>query len=133
MWIIIGTMVPVVLAIYSLARLQQNRNSHGAQGPGGSAYNRGIDSYIPARLYNHEDPNLPSLAYPATTSQSAEEKEAAARKYLVKWDSDEENEQRLDSPTNVDTTVPVEVEEKKQLDKHKGKQTDVKWDKFEEK
>ncbi len=137
MWIIIGVAIPVVLAIYGLARLQQNRNSHGAQGPAGSANSRRADSYIPARLYkadsyNHDDLNQPSTTFPATTLQSAEEKEAAARKYLVKWDNDEGSEQRIDSPPHADTTVPVDVEEKKQLDKHKGNQADVKWDKFEE-
>jgi hypothetical protein len=137
MWTIIGVAVPVVLAMYGLARLQQKRNNHGAQGPAGSANSRRADSYIPARLYkadsyNHDDPNLPFTAFPATTLQSAEEKEEAARKYLVKWDSDEELERGSNVGTLIDAApTSQDVEEKKPSDRHK--QGDVKWDAFEEK
>ena len=132
MWNIIGVAVPVILAIYGLARLQQNRNSHGAQGPSGGVYQRLADSSIPGRLYNHEKPNLPSLSYPATTLQSAEEKDAAAHKYLVKWDSDEE----LEPSSNVVPLIdfaPTAQNVKKEKRSGKQKRTDVKWDAFEEK
>ncbi len=131
MWIIISTAIPIVLSIYGLSRLQQNRNSHGAQTPTCSDYVP-VRFYNHTRFYNHENPNLRRQA---NTLQSAEEKEAAARKYLVKWDSDEESEQSspLPLPADVDTTVASDVEEKKQTDKHRSKQADVKWDAFEEK
>src|SRR5579863_4115861 len=124
MWIIISTAIPIVLSIYGLSRLQQNRNSHGAQTPTNGDYIP-VRFYNHTRFYNHENPDLRRQA---NTLQSAEEKEEEARKYLVKWDRDEDNEQRIDSLTNVDTTVPVDVEEKKQPEKRKGNQADVKWD-----
>ncbi len=124
MWIIISTAIPIVLAVYGLSRLQQNRNSHGAQGPMCS-------NYTPARFYNHENPNLRRQA---NILQSAEEKDAAARKYLVKWDTDEDSEQSsaLPFPESVNTTVANDVEESKQTGKRQSKQADVKWDVFEE-
>ncbi len=82
MWIIISTAIPIILAFYGLSRLQQNRNSHGAQGPTCS-------TYTPARFYNSENPDLRRSA---NILQTAEEQEAEAHKYLVKWDSDEELE-----------------------------------------
>ena len=132
MWTIIGVAVPVVLAIYGLARLQQNRNSHGAHSSAESAYNRELNFYRSARLYNHEDPNLPSTTFPATTLQSAEEKEEAARKYLVKWDADEELAPGSNVAPLIDSaSTSQDVKEKELSDKHK--QADVKWDEFEEK
>jgi hypothetical protein len=125
MWIIISTAIPIVLAIYGLSRLQQNRNSHGAQGPT-------CGTYTHVQFYNHENPDLRRQA---NTLQSAEERDEEAHKYLVKWDSDEDSEQSpaLSLPTNVDTIVASSVEEPKQTHKHKSKQADVKWDVFEEK
>ena len=49
MWTIIGVAVPVVLALYGLARLQHNRNSHGAQGPAESANTRRVENAIASR------------------------------------------------------------------------------------
>ncbi len=139
MWTIIGTAIPIVLAVYGLARLQHIRSSHGAHGPAESASGRRADSYIPGRLYkadsyNHEDPNLPSTTFPATTLQSAKEKEEAARKYLVKWDSDEESEQSSALAPSPDMNIASnsDIEQPKQIDKRKSKQADVKWDEFEE-
>ena len=134
MWIIISTAIPIVLSIYGLARLQQNRNSHGAQGPSGGVYQRLADSSIPGQLYNHEKPHLSSPDFPAITLQSAEEKDAVARKYLVKWDSDEESEQSSALPLPVDVVAvgASSVEEPKRTHKHKSKQAEVKWDAFEE-
>lgn len=128
---IIGVAVPVVLALYSLARLQQNRNSHGAHAPTGGAFQRKAD-YTPARFYNREKPNLPSPDFPATTLQSAEEKDAAARKYLVKWDNDDE----LEPASNVALLIasaPTSQDMVKKKLLSKQKQADVKWDAFEEK
>ena len=125
MWIIIGTALPVVLAIYGLSRLQQNRNSHGAQGPTNSAFTI-------QQFYKHENPDLRRRA---NILQSAEENDAAAHKYRVKWDSDEESEQSPALPlsTDVVTAGASGVEEPKQTHKHKSKRAEVKWDKFEEK
>ena len=131
MWNIIGVAVPVILAIYGLARLQQNRNSHGAQGPSGGVYQRLADSSIPGRLYNHEKPNLPSPDFPAITLQSAEEKDEAAHKYLVKWDSDEELELSSNVVPLIDSALTAQ-DVKKEKWSGKRKRTDVKWDAFEE-
>lgn len=135
MWTIIGVAVPVVLALYGLARLQQNRNSHGAQGPAESANDRKVENAIASRHAdgaNQEKPQLPSKIFPATTLQSAEEKEAAAHKYLVKWDADEELAPVSNVALLIDSApTSQDVEEKKPSYKHK--QADVKWDAFEEK
>lgn len=124
MWIIISTAIPIVLAVYGLSRLQQNRNSHGAQGPTCSTYTH-------VQFYNSENPDLRRQA---NTLQSAEEKDAEAHKYLVKWDSDEEREQNFAIllPIDVVTIGASGVEGPKQIYKHKSKQADVKWDEFEE-
>ena len=121
MWIIIATSVPVALAFYGLARLQQIRNSHGAQGRAGSAFTF-------SQFYKHENP---ALHRQATMLQSAEEQEAEAYKYRVKWDNEEEREQdfALLSPIDVDTASGFE--EAKHVGKRKGKRVDVKWDEFE--
>ena len=133
MWTIIGVAVPVVLALYGLARLQQNRNSHGAQGPAESANSRKTKSIIASRHAdgsNQEKPHLPSTIFPATTLQSAEEKYAATHKYLVKWDADEELAPASNVVSLIDSAPTFQdVEEKKPSDKHK--QVDVKWDAFE--
>jgi hypothetical protein len=122
MWTIISVAVPVVLAIYGLARLQHIRSSHGAQGPTCS-------TYTPARFYNSENPDLRRQA---NTLQSAEERDAEAHKYLVKWDSDEELEPSSNVVPLLDSALTLQdVGEKKQSGKHK--QADVKWDEFEEK
>jgi hypothetical protein len=135
MWTIIGVAVPVVLAIYGLARLQQNRNSHGAQVPAESANSRKAEIIIALRHAdgsNQANPNLPSKTFPATTLQSAEEKDAAAHKYLVKWDTDEELAPAYNVVSLLDSAPTFQdVEEKKPSDKHK--RSDVKWDAFEEK
>ncbi|MHB8598152.1 MAG: hypothetical protein ACYDER_15225 [Ktedonobacteraceae bacterium] len=63
--------------------------------------------------------------------QSAEEKDAEAHKYLVKWESDEELEPSSNVVPVLDSALTSQyVEEKKQSGKHK--QVDVKWDAFEE-
>ena len=133
MWTIIGVAVPVVLALYGLARLQHNRNSHGAQGPAESANSRKVEIIIASRHAdgaNQENPHLPSTTFPATTLQSAEEKDAAAHKYLVKWDADEELAPASDGVSLLDSAPTFQdVEEKKPSAKHK--QADVKWDAFE--
>ena len=124
MWIIISTAIPVVLSIYGLSRLQQNRNSHGAQAPTYSVF-------TPAQFYKYENPNLRRQA---NMLQSVEEQEAEAHKYLVKWDSDEESEQDFALPISIDvnTSVVSDVGEPKQTGKCKAKQADVKWDEFED-
>ncbi len=119
---IISIAVPVVLAIYGLARLQQNRSSHGAQGPTCS-------TYTPAQFYNSENPDLRRHA---NILQSAEERDAEVHKYLVKWDSDEELEPSSNVVPLLDYALTLQdVAEKKQSDMHKV--VDVKWDAFEEK
>ncbi len=133
MWTIIGVAVPVVLALYGLARLQQTRNSHGAQGPAESANTRRAKNRIASRHAdgsNQEIPYVPSTIFPVVTLQSAEEKDAAAHKYLVKWDTDEELAPASDVVSLIDFAPTFQdVEEKKSSDKHK--QADVKWDAFE--
>lgn len=120
MWIIISTTIPIILSIYALSRLQQHRNSHGAQSPTCS-------TFTPSRFYNHENPNLHRQA---NTLQSAEERDVEVHKHLVKWDSDEESEQSFPVPllTDVDTVVISDSEKPKR----KSKQSDVKWDAYEE-
>ena len=124
MWIIISTAIPIVLSIYGLSRLQHNRNSHGAQ-------SSSCRTYLYAQFYSHENPELRRSA---NILQTAEEQDAEAHKYLVKWDSDEESEQSSAFPLPIDmVAVGVSsVEEPKRTYKHKSKHADVKWDTFEE-
>lgn len=124
MWIIISTAIPIVLAVYGLSCLQQIRSSHGAQGPMCS-------TFTPAQFYKYENPNLRRQA---NMLQSAEERDAEVRKYLVKWDSDEESEQRTALPLFADVNIVSnsDIGQSKQTGKRKGKQADVKWDEFEE-
>lgn len=120
MFTIIVIVVLVGLGLYGLARLFQYRASHGASDT--------IDSPVQgliARYYHHVVSNSPSPVGPATTAKTPEEIDAAERKYLVKWDDDEERLPNADLLLLPDKTEPAQQPEKK-TQQHKN--ADVKSD-----